>query len=127
MTKLTKKGEKLAGLQAIRAATVGAKNSFATKMVNIAGVDIQLRQLSVKQRDEIAVESIKPDKTADIKKMYYLMIIESAEDPQTGEKIFTRADIESFDNSPSGGWLDELKEAYLELNGLMENADIKKS
>lgn len=111
-------------LDAIRAATIGAKKQFKTKICKIGGEEVELRQPSLKLRQMIFNKS-KVDGEVDLFEFTLYGVIFSAFIPGTQDRVFTEADYDTLKEMPTGDWMDELGAAVVELMNV--DADTEKN
>lgn len=92
------------------------------------GTEIEVRELTVSQRNRIAKACTKRDGDGmdyDVGKDGLLTVIESAHLPGTGERLFDESDIEALESMPgSSGWYAKVRDASRRLNGL-ENTEAR--
>jgi hypothetical protein len=93
------------------------------------GEDVKLVGLTAGQRLRVIKRSTVTEMNADGKSeskqdqalLYPLLIIESAHDPATGEKLFTDGDIDTI-NARSAGTIEDLAMAVCRLSGMTADA-----
>lgn len=85
------------------------------------GVEIELRSLSVRERQALLDQARALDDDADAAPIYARAIIACAYDPATGERVFTEGDMEALlDRSAAA--VDRLAPAVMEVNGMTPEA-----
>lgn len=101
----------------IRSATVGSKKKYRTEIVELDGVKLEVRQLSLSDRREYIEKSIDTQtKQADLLKLQIYAILSSCYVPGTDERVFDETDFNTISNSISGGYADILWEAIQRLS-----------
>jgi len=93
------------------------------------GVDILVRGLTGEARNSVLTNNINPKtKQVDIGKAYPELIIATAYNPKTREKIFKMADRDAL-NKKSGEALEEIAKKAMELSGITvkEMGEIEKN
>lgn len=105
----------------IRAATIGKKKYFKKKVVDIEGVEIEIRQPNkiIKQQIvEKSKESIAGSNEMGINILEWQIwhIIECSFVPGTEERVFDETDIPGFKSGPEGDFADKL---WVELQELV--------
>lgn len=100
----------------IRKLTADAKVEFKTKTYDYNGTTVVFKQPSQGQREEIIELSTKEDGRLSPVDFNIWAVIELTYDEE-GNKVFGKADYDSFRNKPSGGFIEEFAEQALELMG----------
>ena len=98
----------------IRSATVGAKKRFSSEIVDVCGVKIEVRQLSLKDRKAIIPDSM--DDANNIK-WDILGFISSCYVPGTDDQVFDETDTDAIVNGPPG-YFDTIYKAITRVNSL---------
>jgi len=103
----------------IRSATLGNKTQFNSKIVKYNGVEIEVRQLTLKEKTDYYSNCL-DEKTQlpNPLKLQVLGIILSCYVPNTNEKVFEDSDFDVLSNDVAGGYTDELFLAFNELSNL---------
>jgi len=93
----------------IRKATLGLAQDFGSRIVKIQGIEIEIKQLSVADRNMLTSKSLNKD-TNQVDYIEYQInsIIFSCYVPNTNEKIYDETDKETLKNCVSGGYVDIL-------------------
>jgi hypothetical protein len=99
---------------ALRAATVGAKKQFRTKIEVINGEEFEVRQLSVKDRMDVYNKATK-NGVLDPLQFQIWAVISTVYVPGTNEKLYDETDYEGLVTQPTGGFLDQLSEAAVAM------------
>ena len=111
---------------AIRAKTVGSNKIFKTKLVEFNGVDIEIKEPSVKIWGQIlkAVMTIEDgvNKT-EMDKYLIWSVIYCSFVPESNTRVFEDTDYESLEGFPRSGFVGEFSEIALE----MMNSDAEKT
>ena len=98
----------------IRSKIFSAKNKHRkSKIIDFMGEDVEVRQPTVKQVQELAKEARKEDSDAVL-----LSIMEYCYIPGTDDKVFEDADRDSLLGLPVGEWLNNLNKAIEEMTGV---------
>ena len=114
----------------IRTATIGKKKFFKRKVVEVSGVEIEIRQPNkiIKQQIvERSKESTSGSTEMGINILEWQIwhIIECCFVPGTEERVFEEADIPGFKSGPEGDFADKL---WLELQELVSTEkDVEKA
>lgn len=82
---------------------------------------IKVKGLTGKSRSEILNEAIDSQGNFDFTKIYPDLVIATAHNPETDEKIFQREDRDTI-NKKSGAALEKIAEVAVRLSGLQEAA-----
>jgi len=104
----------------IRAATIGGRKTFNTEIVEVNGVKVECRQMSIKDRARLVADTEvegQPDKV-DTEKWQILNIIRNCFVPGTDERVFEETDYEVLASQPCRSWVDELSQVLMRLNNL---------
>ena len=98
----------------IRTKIFSGKNKHRkTKIIDFMGEDVEVRQPTVKQVQELAKEAKKEDSDAVL-----LSIMEYCYVPGTEDKVFEDADKDELLGLPVGEWLNNLNQAIEEMTGV---------
>lgn len=98
----------------LRSKTVGGAKKFRSKIVTVDGEDIEVRQLSVRDRLDVYNRSTK-NGVLDPLQFQIWSIIATCYVPDTREKLFDDADYDSLMEQPTGGFVDQLSEAAIDM------------
>lgn len=85
------------------------------------GVKVEVRSMSAKARAEMLAGSREEDGSVDLVSLYPLIVVATAHDAETGEKLFTPADADAL-NAKNAGLIERLASAGLRVSGLTEEA-----
>ena len=110
-------------LDQIRAATVGSAKQFRREKVTVNGVEIEVRQPSIRERARILKASkaqTGDQEKIDLGELFVTAAIACCYDPGTSQKVFTDADRESLMEQPSGSFVDDLGAVALKLMNVDE-------
>ena len=99
----------------IRAATIGQSQSFRSEIVKVNDVEIEVRQLTIKERSDVVKTFTDQKGDKDPLKMQIHEIIASCYVPNTNEKVFEDTDFEAMVSCYAGSYLDALYSSILEL------------
>lgn len=103
----------------IRAATVGAKKRYASEIVKYSGVDIEVRQASIRDKAEYLQKSVDPKTNqTDFSRLLGYAVIASCYVPGTNDKVFDETDYEAIVSGYSGEFGEKVWEAVQRLNEL---------
>ncbi len=98
----------------MRAKIFSGKNKHRkTKIIDFMGEDVEVRQPTVKQVQELAKEARKEESDAVL-----LSIMEYCYVPGTDDKVFEDADKDNLLGLPVGEWLNNLNQAIEEMTGV---------
>ena len=113
----------------IRSATIGGSKKPRSRMVNVNGVEVEVRQMSYAMRKEVVQRATteKADGTSRIDAVDFQlwMVIYGTFDPETKKQVFADTDYADLMGHPTGGWLDDLSRAVSDLNGGTEAQAVK--
>lgn len=84
------------------------------------GVTIRVVSPTVRERARIVAAFMGPDGTPDIEKMYPALVIATASDPETGDRLFTDDDAEAL-SAKSGKAVERVAQAALRVSGMSDN------
>lgn len=108
---------------ALRAALLGSQRKFRSEVIEVAGLRVEVRQPSIKERARILKEGKAQSGDADrmdLAKMFVTAVIACCYDPDTGDKVFEDANAEELLGMPSGSFVDVLGSKALELMNVDE-------
>lgn len=83
------------------------------------GVTIRVVSPTVRERARIVSAFMGPDGQPDIEKMYPALVIATASDPETGERLFTQDDTEAL-SGKSGKAMELVAQAALRVAGMSD-------
>lgn len=124
----------------IRSITIGKTSHFAKEIMEIDGVEIEVRQPSVKTRSilmkksrdtsgsniegsDVSAEDIL--QSIDYGKMQVLSVIYCTFVPGTNENIFDESDYKALINQPAGGFVDDISTVAMDLMNAKPEEDAK--
>ena len=110
----------------IRNALIGSKPEFKSEQVEVGGQKIEIRQLTVGDRNGL-LEKCKNDKGVDGLKLQVYAVIMTAHDPESGEKIFSPSDFDSLVAQPSGGFVDTVSNVAFRVLGISGEEETEKN
>lgn len=99
-------------------------NDIKSEIVPIAawgGVEIEIRGLTGRQREEVVAAARREDGTVDDTKVTVPLIIASAFDPETKKALFTPADLDAL-REKNAQALDDVAKVALRLSGMSQQA-----
>jgi len=99
---------------AIRSRTVGGKKNFKTEIVTVDGEEIEVRQLSVRDRLDVYNRSSK-NGVLDPLQFQIWAVIATCYVPGTKERLFEDTDYDSLIDQPTGSFVDQLSEAAINM------------
>lgn len=86
------------------------------------GVELEIRGMNGKERAKLLRGSMSDEGELDFEKLYPLLIVACSYDPETGDKVFTEADLDLL-NSKSGAALETVGQVCARLSG-MDKKDV---
>ena len=109
----------------IRTAMLGKSAVFKNKVVKIDGVEVEMRQPTVKSRSELFKKCT--DKDGNISHSDFLVwsVIYNTFIPGTNEAVFEEADYDSLVSRPVGGIVDQLGATAGELMNVEQDTEKK--
>lgn len=99
----------------IRAATVGAKPEFKSEVVEYAGIEVEIRQPSQKDRKELMKKCQDKDGRLDPLEFTVWAVIRNTFVPGTNERVFESGDYDKMIEMPAGGFIDQFGEKAMDL------------
>ena len=110
---------------AIRKATLGTTAKFKSEKVKFNGVEVEIRQPSVKGRKELFHRCM--DEAGRVDTMEFLTwgVIYNTYVPGTDELVFEDSDYDALVSRPSGGFLDKFGEVAARLMNEEEDSEKK--
>ena len=122
-------------ISAMRAKLVGAPKRFQSELVTLADLDgetIEVRELTVGQREEINRRSMKVNhKTENVEfdseRSKIETVIASCYKPGTDERVFEDTDFETMRGLPVSGWFSVLSAACGRLGATPEGKGLAKN
>ena len=106
----------------IRKATVGKATNFRKEVVEYNGEKVELRQPSIKVRNELFKRSSKND-TFDMSDFLVWSTIYSAYVPNTNERVFEETDYDTLIEMPTGSFVDEFADKIAELMNVKKDVE----
>ena len=112
----------------LRSITLGSSAKFKSEIVKIGDTKFEIRQPSIRQRNDIRKASMSVDEDEsgnskanfDFNTFSMLAIIELTVDPETKALVFSDADRDLIEAQPAGGWVDKLGEVAQKLCNVKE-------
>jgi len=99
----------------IRSATVGAASQFKREEVKFGGIEVEIRQPSVKVRRELYSKCSDDSGKIDILDFMTWGVIYNTYVPGTNEHVFDSSDYDAMVEKPAGGFLDQFGEVVSRL------------
>lgn len=99
----------------LRSSILSKKHSVNKKIVEWEGNSFEVRQPSVKARNDLYRKCLDEDGNMDMTKFLVWGAILHTFVPDTDEKVFEDTDYEVLSEMPAGGFLDTLSEAVSEV------------
>jgi hypothetical protein len=103
----------------LRAKTVGSPKTFRSINVTVDGEEIEVRQLSVKQRINIFNKATKNGEVNPLEFQIW-SVIYTCYVPGTPERVFDETDFDGLAEQPTGSFLDELSAAAMKMINIEE-------
>jgi hypothetical protein len=105
----------------IRAATLGSRKSFRSQIINLNGVDVEVRQVDVKTKNTLSrecryLDTLTKQSTLDDLKFTVRLIIDSCFEPGTNNKVYDITDYDSFVSTYEDEFFNTLGQVVLDLN-----------
>lgn len=85
------------------------------------GVTIRVVSPTVRERARIVSAFMGPDGTPDLEKMYPALVIATATDPKTGERLFTEDDADAL-LAKNGRVVERVAQAAMKVAGMTDDA-----
>lgn len=104
----------------IRDALLSAKTEFKSEVVPLNGVDVEVRQSTVKSRSELMKRST-VDGAVEFGAFLVWGVIYNTYVPGTNEKVFDEQDYDVLMEDPTGGIVDQLGEAISKIMNVSED------
>ena len=108
----------------VRAATLSQDVKFKSKIVEYNGIEVEIRQPSVKSRDELFKKCVDEDGKVNTTTFLAYGVINNTFIPGTNELIYEDSDYDVMVSKPAGGFLDKFGAIASEL--LNVDDDIEK-
>lgn len=89
--------------------------------VDVWGVDVEIRTMTAVERSRLIAVCTNDAGAIDMEKMYPLLVIAGAYDPETGAPIFTNDDIEALQDK-SAGAIEFIAEKVMVASGMKANS-----
>lgn len=103
--------------------TILEANDLESEIVSVpewGGVKIEIRSLNGKERAKLLSRASRPDNSVDLERWFPDLVIATAHDPETGEKVFEQADRDALNNK-NGAVVSRLATIAQRLAGMMES------
>lgn len=102
---------------AIRTALFSGAPQFRSEVVKINGVEVEVRQPSIRVRRELFNKCTDAQGNIDANEFLVWSIIKNTYKPGTrATRVFEEGDYEQLMNQPTGGWVDQLIDAMSRLS-----------
>lgn len=108
----------------LRSAVLGTKPVFAKEVVKIGDQEFEIRQPTVKARNDTIKRAMPEPGKLDMMEYTLWAVINNTYEPGTNELVFEPSDYDVLVGLPSGGVLDQLGEVAIKL--LNVDQDIEK-
>lgn len=99
----------------IRAATIGAKKNFRSEVVEYNGVEVEIRQPTVRARKTLYNECRDKDGNVDPMEFLVWCVVHCTYVPGTDDLVFEVGDHEAMLDQPAGSFVDQFGEKASEL------------
>lgn len=99
----------------IRSATLGKSNKLQSRTVTANGEQIELRQPTVKVRNELLQAAKTPDGDVDFNDFLLRGVIQCAYVPGTKERIYEDEDYDVLAEQPTNSFVDDCSEELMSL------------
>jgi len=98
-------------------------NDIESNIITVSqwGVDLDIRTMTAIERSRLVSTCSKPDGTVDMEKMYPLLLIAAVYDPETGEKVFGKEDMNSLQDK-SAAAVEFVAQKVMEVSGMSPKA-----
>ena len=98
-------------------------NDIATKVIHVPlwDVDLEIRTLSSLERTRMIKACTDKDGNVDLEKMYPLLVISSAHDPESGMKVFDHDDMVAVSDK-SAAAIEMVAKVAMEMSGMNAEA-----
>ena len=99
----------------IRSATLGKGNKLQSEIIQVNGVDIELKQPTVKVRNQLLYQAQTEQGDVDFNDFLLRGIIQCAYVPGTNELIYEDEDYETMEGKPVNDFVDDCSNAVMRL------------
>ena len=98
-------------------------NDIGSKLMEVPewGVTIEVRSMTAKERAYVQMASRNEDGEPNLDRLYPLLVIYSAYDPESGERIFDEGDVGAL-ATKNGKVMEELASVAMTISGMNEDA-----
>lgn len=110
----------------IRAATLGEKSEFRSEVVKYNGVEVEVRQPSVKARKELFKRCMDEAGRVDTMEFLTWSVIYNTYVPNSNELVFEDTDYDAMVEKPAGGFMDQFGEVAARVMNVEEDEDVEK-
>jgi len=107
----------------IRKALLSGKSEFKSKSVTVCGIDVEVRQPSVKSRRDLMKRATNEDGVIDTGEFLVWSVIFNTFVPDSKELVFEPADYDALVEKPVGGFMDGIAEVAAEMMNV--DSDLK--
>jgi hypothetical protein len=108
----------------IRDGLLSTKVEFKSKIVTVNGVEVEVRQPSVKSRRDL-MKRATDGGSVDLALFMVWGVIFNTYVPATNELVFDEMDFDALMEKPVGGFIDQLSEAASEMMNVDEDLENK--
>lgn len=105
-----------------RALQRGRTPASETIHVDEWGCDVEVREIPADQRARALSNAISASGAVQLDKLYPVLVLHGAYDPETGERVFEDADRDELMGGTQGGAIDTIASAAMRVNGLTSKA-----
>ena len=99
----------------IRTTLLNSKSNFKSKNVEVEGVEVEVRQPSMKRRRDMQKSATDDNGEFDSTKFLVYAVIYFTFYPGTNDLVFSPDDFDKLMEQPAGGWVDQIGEQASEL------------
>jgi len=101
----------------VRNATLGKTHQFKTRAVEVEGVEIEVRELSIGRRDEMINSCLDDNQKVDMRKFRILSLVYCCFDG-AGDQIYEDTDVDAMLAQPVSGFVTTLSDVAIEMNDM---------
>ena len=85
------------------------------------GVEVEVRTMSAGKRSRMLQTCALPDGSVDLDRLYPILIVATVFDPDSGERVFTEADMEALQEK-SAASIEFVAQKAMEMSGMTAKA-----
>jgi len=111
--------------KSVRDALLGKAPEFKKEIVEYEGIEVEIRQPSMKVRKQVMKRATDKEGNTDIFDFLIWSVIENTYFVGSDEKIFEDTDYDSLVERPSGGFMDKFGEVAASLMNVEEDVSEK--